>query len=32
MTLFVDPDGRILERTGPLDEGELRARIAEHWS
>jgi thiol-disulfide isomerase/thioredoxin len=32
VTLFVDPDGRILERTGPLDDGELRARIAEHWS
>ena len=32
VTLFVDADGRILERTGPLDDGELRARIAEHWS
>jgi thiol-disulfide isomerase/thioredoxin len=32
VTLFVDPDGRILERTGPLDGAELRARIAEHWS
>ena len=31
MTLFVDADGAILERTGPLDADELRARIAEHW-
>lgn len=32
VTLFVDPDGRIVERTGPIDDAELRARIAEHWS
>lgn len=32
ITLFVDGDGRILERTGPIDDDELRARIAEHWS
>ena len=31
VTLFVGADGRIVERTGPLDAGELRARIAEHW-
>jgi peroxiredoxin len=29
VTLFVDADGRILERTGPLDYGELRQQIAE---
>lgn len=32
ITLFVDGDGRILERTGPIDDDELRVRIAEHWS
>ena len=31
VTLFVGADGRIVERTGPIDAGELRARIAEHW-
>jgi peroxiredoxin len=29
VTLFVDADGRILERTGPLDDGQLREHIAE---
>jgi peroxiredoxin len=28
VTLFVDADGRILERTGPVDDGELRQEIA----
>ena len=32
VTLFVDADGRIVDRTGPIDSAELRARIAEHWS
>ncbi|MET0324131.1 MAG: TlpA disulfide reductase family protein [Ilumatobacteraceae bacterium] len=32
VTLFVGADGRIVERTGPIDSPELRARIAEHWS
>jgi peroxiredoxin len=32
VTLFVDADGRIVERTGPIDDAELRARIAEYWS
>ena len=31
VTLFVDPDGRIVERAGPIDAAELRARIADHW-
>jgi peroxiredoxin len=31
VTLFVDPDGRIAERTGPLRAAELRSRIADHW-
>lgn len=31
VTLFVDADGRILERTGPLDETELRERISRYW-
>jgi len=29
VTLFVDADGRILGRTGPIDEDELRDEIAE---
>ena len=32
VTLFVDADGRIVDRTGAIDSDELRARIAEHWS
>jgi len=32
VTLFVDADGRIVDRTGPIDSAELRERIAEHWS
>ena len=32
VTLFVDGDGRILERTGPLDAEELRERLAAYWS
>ena len=32
VTVFVDGDGTIVERTGPIDDDELRARIAEHWS
>ena len=31
VTLFVDPDGRIVEQTAALDDDELRALIAEHW-
>jgi thiol-disulfide isomerase/thioredoxin len=31
VTLFVDPDGRIVEQTAALDDAELRALIAEHW-
>jgi peroxiredoxin len=31
VTLFVDADGRILERTGAIDDGELRAEIAEQF-
>lgn len=32
VTVFVGGDGSILERTGPLGDDELRARIAEHFS
>jgi thiol-disulfide isomerase/thioredoxin len=28
ITLFVDSDGMIVEQTGPLDEGKLRAKVA----
>jgi peroxiredoxin len=28
-TLFLDADGRIVDRTGPIDEGELRAKLAD---
>jgi len=28
VTLFVDSDGMIVEQTGPLDEGELRSKVA----
>ena len=31
VTLFVDPDGRIVEQTAALDDAELRQLIAEHW-
>jgi peroxiredoxin len=31
VTLFVDADGRILARTGPIDDDELRRHIAEHF-
>jgi len=31
VTLFVDADGRILERTGPIDDGELRQEISEQF-
>ena len=31
VTLFVDADGRILERTGPIDDGKLREEIAEQF-
>ncbi len=31
VTLFVDAEGRILERTGPIDDGELRQEIAEQF-
>jgi peroxiredoxin len=31
VTLFVDPDGRILERTGTIDDDELRDKIAGLW-
>ena len=31
VTLFVDAAGRILERTGPIDDGELREEIAEQF-
>ena len=29
ITLFVDSDGMIVDQTGPLDEGELRSKVAE---
>jgi len=28
ITLFVDSDGMIVDQTGPLDEGELRSKVA----
>jgi thiol-disulfide isomerase/thioredoxin len=31
VTLFVAPDGRILDSTGPIDAALLRARIEELW-
>jgi hypothetical protein len=31
VTLFVGPDGRILESTGPIDGAALRAKIRELW-
>jgi peroxiredoxin len=31
VTLFVDADGRILERTGLIDDAELRGKIADLW-
>jgi peroxiredoxin len=31
VTLFVDGDGRIVDRSGAIDDAELRERIAEHW-
>jgi peroxiredoxin len=31
VTLFVDADGRIVARTGPLDADELRRHIAQHF-
>ena len=32
VTLFVQRDGYVLERTGPLDGDELRQRIAQYWA
>ena len=32
VTLFVNRDGFVLERAGPLDGDELRQRIAEYWA
>ena len=29
ITLFVDSQGMIVDQTGPLDEGELRSKVAE---
>jgi len=29
VTLFVDSDGRIVDRTGPIDDDQLRAKLAE---
>jgi peroxiredoxin len=31
VTLFVDGEGRIVARTGPIDDDELRRHIAEHF-
>jgi thiol-disulfide isomerase/thioredoxin len=31
VTLFVDGDGRIVGRTGPIDDDELRRHVAEHF-
>ncbi len=31
VTLFVDPDGHIVDQTAAVDDDELRALIAEHW-
>ncbi len=31
VTLFVDADGRIVARTGPIDDDELRRHVAEHF-
>ena len=31
VTLFVDGDGRIVARTGPIDDDELRRHIAQHF-
>lgn len=31
VTLFVGSDGVIVDETGPIDDGELRELIAEHW-
>ncbi len=32
VTLFVDADGRILDQTGPIDDDELRDKLAELWN
>jgi peroxiredoxin len=32
VTLFVDADGRVLDQTGPIDDDELRAKVAELWN
>jgi peroxiredoxin len=32
VTLFVDGDGRIVDRTGPIDDDELRRHIAEQFA
>ena len=32
VTLFVGPDGEVVDATGPIEARELRARIQELWS
>jgi peroxiredoxin len=32
VTLFVDGDGRVVDQTGPIDDDELRAKLAELWN